>query len=248
MFVGSIFGIGEGEQTDNLESLDADFFPLGNSMSLTGQGAALSDFSFAVTPATPGAVNTGQNSGPPLPTPPTPPASCAGLQPLWINEIKQGDNNEEFWEVAAAPGADSSGWSMARCQESTSEGISRPIGCGTSRVPVPPLSVTASGLLIASETTTLNNRDSRQQGLGLFNPCGELTQVVTFEGEFLREVDGVEAVVLEDVVGLDVIRDGRVSGSSFALVGRGSEFDDFVFEVVTPVSPGDVNPGQEFVG
>ena len=245
VYVGLVLGIDEGEQTDNLEALDADFFPLGFSMSLTGQGTRLSDFSFAVAAATPGSVNAGQNTGPPLPIPPPTPASCDDLQPLWINEINTGDNNEEFWEVAGAPGADSAGWSIARCQTSgRSDTISRPIGCGMSRVPIPPLRQTASGLLVASESTTLLNPDADEQGLGLFNPCGELTLLVTFQGEFLREVDGVAAVVLEDFIALGVIRSEALEGLSFALVGEGSSFEEFEFQVLRPQSRGDINPEQ----
>eukprot|EP00892_Ulva_mutabilis_P001667 jgi/Ulvmu1/11500/UM077_0049.1 len=237
------------EQNDNVEAVDADFFPLGTSISLTGTGTRLADFSFAVAEATPGSVNAGQNTGPPLPTPPPVPDSCDGLQPLWINEInRESTNNGEFWEVAAALGADSTGWSMARCQESTSEGISRPIGCGTSRVPVPLLRATDSGLLVASASTTLRNRDSREQGLGLFNPCGELTQLVTFEGDLLREVEGVEAVVLEELPFFvePPFNAELEAGRSYGLVGQGSTFEGFEFAFLDTLSPGEGNPGQSF--
>ena len=240
-------GSDDNEQNDNLQALDADFFPVGFSMSLTGQGTRLSDFSFAVAAATPGGVNTGQNTGPPLPIPPPTPASCAGLPPLWINEINRNNSNVgEFWEVAAAPGADSLGWTIARCQERSAEGVRRPIGCGSSRVPIPPLQQTATGLLVASESTTLRNVDSREQGLGLFNPCGELTQVITFDGDQLREVDGVAAVVLEDLpfARMTSVLDELQPGRSFGLVGEGAEFEDFEFSVLDSLSMGDANPGQ----
>eukprot|EP00892_Ulva_mutabilis_P001664 jgi/Ulvmu1/11499/UM077_0048.1 len=236
------------EQNDNVEALDADFFPPGFSISLTGTGTRLADFSFAVAEATPGSVNAGQNTGPPLPTPPPVPDSCDGLQPLWINKINRDDsNNGEFWEFAAALGADSTGWSIARCQERTSEGVTRPVGCGASRVPVPPLRATDSGPLVASATTTLRFVNSREQGLGLFNPCGELTQLVTFEGDLLREVEGVEAVVFEELPFFAEppfnaeLQPGRLYG----FVGQGSAFEDFAFAVLDK-SPGDVNPGQSF--
>lgn len=231
---------GEG-QNDMLQDLEVDAYPLGNSLSLVGKGKKLSDFKWTIASATPGKVNEGQN-GPPPAAPPPPPESCAGLQPLWINEIHTDpSNNGEYWEVAGAPGADSTGWTIARCQNPIRDGDIRKKGCGVARVPIPAL-VKSGGLLVASANIVFNFVDASEQGLGLFNPCGELVQLITYQGDLLEEVDGVLAVILDNLP-IDGLADSGKPGKSLSLVGNGVSFEDFKWAVADQ-SPGASNPGQ----
>jgi hypothetical protein len=244
-YIGIISGgnLAPGARTDLLEDLEVDAYPLGRSLSLVGTGSALADFKWTVATGTPGAVNTGQNSGPPLPATPPTPASCAGLQPLWINEINTDpSNNGEYWEVAAAPGASSTGWTISRCQNPILDGTIRDLGCGTARVPIPALKASAGGLLVASANIVYNFVDARDQGLGLFDPCGKLTQLVTYQGDLLEEVSGVTAVIIDTLLPGGLLA-SRKPGKSLGLVGTGAASADFTW-AVTGQSADASNPGQ----
>jgi predicted extracellular nuclease len=199
--------------------------PVGDSLQLTGTGAAYEDFTWAPdSPNTFGAVNTGQIFTTP---------------PPFINEIhydNDGADTGEAIEVAGPAGTDLTGWSLV-LYNGNGGGMYDTIDLSG----VIPDQQNGYGTLAFDRAGIQNGSPD---GMALVDDSNNVIQFLSYEGTFTA-TDGPANGMLSIDIG--VVEDGSGPvGDSLQLTGTGFAYDDFTWAPDMPNTFGAVNTDQTF--
>ncbi len=163
---------------------------------------------------------------------------------VFINEIhydNTGTDTGEFIEITGPVDADISGWTVVLYNGSSS--TREPYG---SAIPVPTLVDDGSGQGFSVINYPSNGiQNGGPDGIALVDGSNNVVQFLSYEGSFTA-ANGPAAGLTSQDIGVSETSSTAV-GESLQLIGSGSGYEDFTWQMPAAESPGLANVGQEFV-